>query len=245
MSVQDYKTLHPICEATGEFIGHGGGSLAHIKAVGMGGPRKGEVCPSEVMHLTDKAHAEFDNGKAAMRIFGRWVQGGYKDNPNVDLGLVGPPAGNERYNILFWGGFGIFSGTEHPEAAWRFLKFYVGEEGSQVWKDWAIPPVESVAQEAGMYEDPLESVWIDELNRIKGRGAPLRKLVPLIPAERILVETDAPYLVPAPEKNHHRRNEPAFVKSVILKLSEVRGEDPGQLSKIIWENTCRLYRLET
>jgi hypothetical protein len=37
-----------------------------------------------------------------------------------------------------------------------------------------------------------------------------------IPTERLLVETDAPYLTPAPEKNRTRRNEPAFVKSVLL-----------------------------
>jgi TatD DNase family protein len=58
------------------------------------------------------------------------------------------------------------------------------------------------------------------------------------------VETDSPYLTPAPEKNHSRRNEPAFVKSVLLKLAEVRGEDPAQLAQTIWDNTCRLYNLE-
>ena len=63
MTVEDYKTLHPICAATGTFIGHGGGSLAHIKAVGMGGPRSNMIFPSNSMHLTDTAHAEFDNGK--------------------------------------------------------------------------------------------------------------------------------------------------------------------------------------
>jgi TatD DNase family protein len=65
-----------------------------------------------------------------------------------------------------------------------------------------------------------------------------------IPAERLLVETDAPYLTPAPEKNRTRRNEPAFVKSVLLKLARVRNEDPDHLAQIIWENTCRLYNLE-
>ncbi|MDP2644088.1 MAG: TatD family hydrolase [Desulfobacterales bacterium] len=76
------------------------------------------------------------------------------------------------------------------------------------------------------------------------RGGPLRKLVPLIPAERLLIETDAPYLTPAPERNRTRRNEPAFVRSVLLKLSEVRKEDPEELSGIIWDNTCRLYRVD-
>ena len=78
-------------------------------------------------------------------------------------------------------------------------------------------------------------------SQIKGRGADLRKLVSSIPAERILVETDAPYLTPVPEKNQTRRNEPAFVRSVLLKLAEVRNEDPGYLAEKVWENTCRLY----
>lgn len=115
-------------------------------------------------------NAEFENGQAAMRLFGRWPQAGLKENPNVDLGLVGVPAGEKRANILFWGGFGIFSGTEHPEAAWRFLSFYTGEQGSQVWKDWGIPPVASVAEEAGLTEDPLEGVWISELDYLAPRA---------------------------------------------------------------------------
>ena len=56
-----------------------------------------------------------------MRIFGRWPQSGMLENPNIDLGVVGTPAGAVDANVLFWGGFGIFSGTEHPEAAWKFL----------------------------------------------------------------------------------------------------------------------------
>jgi multiple sugar transport system substrate-binding protein len=115
-------------------------------------------------------NSEFDNGKAAMRLFGRWPQAGYRENPNVDLAVVGVPAGAQRANILFWGGFGIFSGSEHPEAAWRFLRFYTGEEGSQVWKDWAIPPVASAAEEAGLTEDPIEGVWIAELDHLVPRA---------------------------------------------------------------------------
>ncbi|MGD2041542.1 MAG: sugar ABC transporter substrate-binding protein [Anaerolineae bacterium] len=126
--------------------------------------------PPADFNLWAGGNAEFDNGQAAMRIFGRWPQAGLLDNPNVDLGVVGVPAGDERANILFWGGFGIFSGTESPEAAWRFLKFYTGEEGSEVWKDWAIPPVASVAEEAGLTEDPIEGVWIAELDHLVPRA---------------------------------------------------------------------------
>jgi multiple sugar transport system substrate-binding protein len=115
-------------------------------------------------------NAEFDNGQAAMRLFGRWPQAGYLENPSIDLGVVGVPVGDTRANILFWGGFGIFEGTKHPEAAWRFLSYYTGEEGSQVWKDWAIPPVASVAEEAGLTTDPIEGVWINELNYLAPRA---------------------------------------------------------------------------
>ena len=115
-------------------------------------------------------NAEFDNGQAAMRVFGRWPQSGYKDNPNVDLAVAGLPAGAQRANVLFWGGFGIFSGTKHPEAAWRFLRYYAGQEGAEVWKDWAIPAVASVAEEAGLTEDPIEGVWIGELDYLVPRA---------------------------------------------------------------------------
>ncbi|MBW2591229.1 MAG: TatD family hydrolase [Deltaproteobacteria bacterium] len=87
-------------------------------------------------------------------------------------------------------------------------------------------------------------IGITGILTIKSRGAKLRNLAPLIPTNRILIETDAPYLTPAPEKNKTRRNEPAFVKSVLLKLAEVRGEEPENLAKVIYENTCRLYNIK-
>ena len=76
---------------------------------------------------------------------------------------------------------------------------------------------------------------------IKGRGSDLRKIAPSIPVDRILIETDAPYLTPTPERNNTQRNEPAFVRSVLLTLAKVRQEDPVSLAEILWNNTCRLY----
>jgi multiple sugar transport system substrate-binding protein len=115
-------------------------------------------------------NSEFDTGKAAMRVFGRWPQSGLLTNPNVDLGLVGVPSDAQSANVLFWGGFGIFSGTEHPDAAWRFLKYYVGAEGSKVWVQHAIPPVAAAAQEAGLYDDPIEGEWIKGLDILVDRA---------------------------------------------------------------------------
>jgi TatD DNase family protein len=75
------------------------------------------------------------------------------------------------------------------------------------------------------------------------RGADLRRRIARIPPERILIETDAPYLTPNPENKHTRRNEPAFVRSVLYKLAEVKGKDPVSLSDTIWRNTLSVYRI--
>ena len=99
-------------------------------------------------------------------------------------------------------------------------------------------------EELNHYLDLGLHIGITGIITMKSRGTQLREMVAAIPADRLLVETDAPYLTPSPERNRHRRNEPAFVKSVLLKLAEARREDPEELAQMIWENTCRLYGLE-
>lgn len=84
-------------------------------------------------------------------------------------------------------------------------------------------------------------IGITGILTIKKRGAELRELAQMIPEDRILIETDAPYLTPAPQKNKVRRNEPAFVKSVMERLAEVRNEDIEALSEKVWSNTCELF----
>ncbi len=91
--------------------------------------------------------------------------------------------------------------------------------------------------ELGLY------IGITGILTIRQRGAALRDMVRNIPAQRLVVETDAPYLTPTPERNKFRRNEPAFVRTVLQKLSAVRDQDPEALASIIWDNTCRLYGL--
>jgi len=115
-------------------------------------------------------NSEFDNGKAAMRLFGRWPQASLKKNPNIDLGVVAPPQDKQRANVLFWGGFGIASTTKNSNEACKFLTYYTGEPGAEVWKDWALPAVKSVAESSGQSTDPIEGVWIGELNHLVPRA---------------------------------------------------------------------------
>ncbi|RJP82750.1 MAG: TatD family deoxyribonuclease [Desulfobacteraceae bacterium] len=86
-------------------------------------------------------------------------------------------------------------------------------------------------------------IGITGILTIQTRGTDLRKLVRHIPLDRLLIETDAPYLTPAPEKNKTHRNEPAFVRSTFEKLAETLNEPPEKLSEILWGNTCRLFKV--
>lgn len=87
-------------------------------------------------------------------------------------------------------------------------------------------------------------IGITGIVTIRQRGESLRRMIPLIPPDRILIETDAPYLTPTPQRNKFRRNEPAFVREVLLKVAEVRQESPEILAKQIWLNTCTLFGLD-
>jgi len=132
---------------------------------------KYQVAPQPAdMNAFGGGNSEFANGKAAMMLFGRWPQSGFKTNPNISLGVVAPPMDKVRANILFWGGFGIATSSKEPDTAFKYLSFVSGEPGAQVWKDWALPAVRSVAESSGLSKDPIEGVWIGELNHLVQRA---------------------------------------------------------------------------
>jgi TatD DNase family protein len=68
----------------------------------------------------------------------------------------------------------------------------------------------------------------------------LRAIAQSLPADRILVETDAPYL--APGRHRGRRNEPAFVVETAKVLAETRGVSPDEMARQTTENFFRLFR---
>lgn len=97
--------------------------------------------------------------------------------------------------------------------------------------------------ELGAYLDLGYYIGITGILTLQKRGIDLRNLVEYIPLERLLIETDAPYLTPVPQKNKTRRNEPAFVKSVLLKLAEIRDLDPENLAQITYSNARSLFNI--
>ena len=75
----------------------------------------------------------------------------------------------------------------------------------------------------------------------KERGEELRRLAVKIPRNRILVETDAPYLTPWPRRNKVRRNEPAFVADVLSRLAEVLGCELEPIAETVFQNTLAVF----
>jgi TatD DNase family protein len=67
----------------------------------------------------------------------------------------------------------------------------------------------------------------------------VREAARVCPGERLLLETDAPYLAPVPHRG--RRNEPAWVREVCAFLARLRGEDPEELARAARDNARRLF----
>ncbi len=67
----------------------------------------------------------------------------------------------------------------------------------------------------------------------------LRAIAMNIPEDRILVETDSPYLAPVPYRG--RSNEPAYTAHTLAKLATVRGKQPVEMANITRANTLRLF----
>ena len=73
------------------------------------------------------------------------------------------------------------------------------------------------------------------------KAADLRTAAARIPADRILAETDAPYLAPQPVRG--RPNEPANVLHTLAALAAARGQEPAALAAAIEENAAAAFRL--
>ncbi|MCC6545358.1 MAG: TatD family hydrolase [Nitrospirae bacterium] len=66
-------------------------------------------------------------------------------------------------------------------------------------------------------------------------------IVKAIPINRILIETDAPFLTPVPYRG--KRNEPAYVRQVAEKIAEVKGISLEELGRAVMSNASRLFKI--
>jgi len=77
------------------------------------------------------------------------------------------------------------------------------------------------------------------------RGKHLHDIVEIIPDDKLLIETDAPYLMPRTiqPKPKTRRNEPAYLPEVLQVVAEARGQSVDHVARITTENATRFFSL--
>lgn len=94
-----------------------------------------------------------------------------------------------------------------------------------------------------LLEPALERGWYVSFagNASFPKAVDLRLAAREVPADRILAETDAPYLAPQPKRG--RRNEPAYVMYTLEALAQARDEDPRELEQQIDRNASECFGL--
>jgi TatD DNase family protein len=107
-------------------------------------------------------------------------------------------------------------------------------DGTVVLHCFSSPGLLPVALERGYYVSFAGNVTYPN-------AVELREAATQVPADRILAETDSPYLAPQPVRG--KTNEPAFVVHTVATLAEVRGEDAERLAKQIDENASAAFGL--
>lgn len=73
-------------------------------------------------------------------------------------------------------------------------------------------------------------------------GRKLKEAVEYLPMDRIVLETDSPYL--SPEPNRGKRNSSLNLPYVVKALAAIKGISEEETERITWENACRLYRMK-
>lgn len=67
------------------------------------------------------------------------------------------------------------------------------------------------------------------------------EIINLVPKQKMLIETDSPYLTPEP--NRGKRNDPSNVKYTAQKIADVKGKTLEEIAQITYNNTCRIFEI--
>ena len=86
-------------------------------------------------------------------------------------------------------------------------------------------------------------LYISLSGAVTFKNAPkLAEVARNVPADRLLIETDCPYMAPVPLRG--RRNEPAYIAHTFAKVAELRGVGPDALAEQLWANSNRILGME-
>lgn len=86
-------------------------------------------------------------------------------------------------------------------------------------------------------------LYISLSGAVTFKNAPkLSEVAANVPGDRLLIETDCPYMAPVPLRG--RRNEPSFLTHTLSRVAQLRGESPDQTARQLWQNACAALGLE-
>ena len=124
-----------------------------------------------------------------------------------------------------------------------------GKDVIEVLRD-RMPPAGAVLHcysEDAEYADRVLSAGLDIYFSFAGNltyrnARNLHETVEMLPPERILVESEAPFMVPAEFRG--KRNKPEYLPSTVWFLSEILNVTPEEAAEITYQNACKFFRLE-
>lgn len=94
-----------------------------------------------------------------------------------------------------------------------------------------------------LLEEALDAGWhISFTGLVTFRNFDGQEALRAVPPDRLMIETDSPYLAPVPHRG--RRNEPAYVARVRDGVADVRGESPEEVERYTARNAFRFFGLE-
>jgi len=121
----------------------------------------------------------------------------------------------------------------------------------------AYPQAVKILKEKGYFEGVLHCYSGDEAfaqeaiklgfyisisGSITYNGNKLKSVIKQLPLDRLMIETDAPYLAPVP--NRGKRNEPSFVRFTLQTISQILNKDFSYLAQITTDNAKRCFGIQ-
>jgi TatD DNase family protein len=138
--------------------------------------------------------------------------------------------------------FEIHSFTGSPEIAQEFVKrgAYVGLNGIITFGERKNKNSSTSAEVLPARRSPPKADGVGA--KVGDRTGNMQKVVDVIPLDRIVLETDCPYLTPVPFRG--KKNEPAYVSYVAGKLAELKGVSVEEVERATTENASNLFSVD-
>jgi TatD DNase family protein len=112
----------------------------------------------------------------------------------------------------------------------------------RAWRGRATGVLHCFAGDRAMLDEAVDAGWyVSFSGMVTFKRYDGADLVRAVPGDRILVETDTPYLAPVPHRG--KQNEPAYVALTAARAAEMRGEDPAAFAARTTANARAFYRL--